>query len=630
MEITPKYIVIDFDSTFTKVEGLDELAAIALQEAENGEAIIAEIKHITDLGMAGKLSFRESLMQRVSLLKAHRRHLPKLVENLKNQVSDSFRRNIAFLQDYADTILVISSGFKEFIVPIVTEYGIKSENIYANSFLTDEAGNIIGVEEGVLAQNKGKVALLQSLNLQGDVYVLGDGYTDFEMREAGLANKFYAFTENVERDSVTEKADHITPSLEEFLYVNKFPMAISYPKNRINVLLLENIHPRAVEIFRKEGYNVEFYKDAMDEAELAEKIKNVSVLGIRSKTRVTEKVLANANKLMLVGAFCIGTTQIDTEACAKRGVAVFNAPYSNTRSVVELAIGEMIMLTRNIFDTARGMHEGTWNKSAKNSREIRGKKLGIIGYGNIGTQLSVLAEALGLEVYYYDITDKLALGNARRCETMEELFQIADIISLHVDDRPENRNLIRTEHFALMQDGVIFINLSRGFVVDVPALAEAIRSGKVRGASVDVFPYEPKGNAEEFVSELRGLPNLILTPHIGGSTEEAQENIANYVPSKVLNYVNKGDTFGSVNFPNLQLPEQKNAHRLLHIHLNTPGILAKINQILARHDINILGQYLKTTETIGYVITDIDKEYDKQVIQDLKDIPNTIKFRVLY
>jgi D-3-phosphoglycerate dehydrogenase len=429
---------------------------------------------------------------------------------------------------------------------------------------------------------------------------------------------------------VTEKADHITPSLEEFLYVNQLPMTISYPKSRINVLLLENIHPKALEIFRKEGYNVELIKGALDEKELAEKIKNVSVLGIRSKTRLTAKVLENANKLMVVGAFCIGTTQIDLESCLEKGIVVFNAPYSNTRSVVELAIGQMILLQRNIIDTSNQMHLGKWNKSANNSFEIRGKKLGIVGYGNIGSQLSVLAEALGMEVYYYDVVEKLALSNAKKCDTLEDLLSIADIITLHVDDRKENKNLIQASHFNLMKTGVIFINLSRGFVVDIQAMAEAIKSGKVRGASVDVFPYEPKTNDEEFFSELRGLPNTILTPHIGGSTEEAQENIANFVPGRIINYVNKGDTYGSVNFPNLQLPEQRKAHRLLHIHQNTAGILAQINSILARHQINIVGQYLKTNETIGYVITDIDKDYDKQVIQDLKDIPNTIRFRMLY
>ncbi len=626
-----KNIIIDFDSTFTKVEGLDALSAIALKDQPEQASVVEKIKQITNLGMEGKLDFADSLRQRIALLRAHKSHLPLLIEELQAQVSDSFQRNRDFFKKYVNNIYIISNGFKEFILPIVTAYGIKAENVYANTFIFDAQENIIGYDENnILTKAKGKVQLLKKLNLAGDVHVIGDGYTDYEIREAGIANKFFAFTENIERDSVAEKADHITPSLEEFLYINKLPMAISYPKSRINVLLLENIHPQAEAIFRKEGYNVEIVKGALNEAELCEKIKNVSILGIRSKTRVTQKVLDQANRLMLVGAFCIGTNQIDLGGCREKGIVVFNAPYSNTRSVVELAIGQMIMLMRNIPDVSQAMHQGRWNKSASNSNEIRGKKLGIVGYGNIGAQLSVLAESLGLEVYYYDVVEKLVLGNAKKCESLEELFKIADIITLHVDGRTENRNIIKKEHFEMMKEGVIFMNLSRGFVVEIEALKEAIQSGKVRGASVDVFPKEPKTNDEPFESPLQGLPNLILTPHIGGSTQEAQENIANFVPNRIISYINKGDTYGSVNFPNLQLPEQSNAHRLIHVHHNLSGILAKINQILAQNEVNILGQYLKTNEQVGYVITDIDKVYNKEVIQELKSIKNTIKFRVLY
>jgi D-3-phosphoglycerate dehydrogenase len=396
-------------------------------------------------------------------------------------------------------------------------------------------------------------------------------------------------------------------------------------------LALENIHPIAIDIFRKEGYSVEVIKgSSLDENELCEKIKDVSILCIRSKTQVTAKVLQNANKLMTIGAFCIGTNQIDLDACLEKGVTVFNAPYSNTRSVVELAIGQIIMLMRNIFPMSSDMHAGKWNKSAKDSYEIRGKKLGIVGYGNIGAQLSVLAEALGMEVYYYDVVEKLALGNAKKCATLADLLRLADIVTLHVDGRNQNKHLIGREQFDLMKEGVIFLNLSRGHVVDIEALAANMRSGKVRGAAVDVFPEEPKGNVDVFASPLVGLPNLILTPHIGGSTEEAQENIGAFVSNRMIQFINKGDTFGSVNFPNLQLPEQREVHRLIHIHENQSGILAKINHALAANDINILGQYLKTNEKLGYVITDIDKEYNRTIIDEMRKIPHTIKFRVLY
>jgi D-3-phosphoglycerate dehydrogenase len=333
---------------------------------------------------------------------------------------------------------------------------------------------------------------------------------------------------------------------------------------------------------------------------------------------------------MAVGAFCIGTNQIDLKAATKKGVSVFNAPYSNTRSVVELAIAEIIMLIRNLPDKFAKMHNGEWDKSAKGSFEIRGKKLGIVGYGNIGTQLSVLAESIGMKVYYYDREEKLALGNATKCKSLKEMFEQVDVISLHVDGRPENENMIAKEEFGWMKKGTIFINLSRGHIVDIQALKESIENGIIAGCGIDVFPEEPISNQDEFQSELRGLPNTILTPHIGGSTLEAQENIANFVPAKIIDYINTGSTSNSVNFPNLTLPILDNAHRLIHIHDNVPGILAKINQVLAHHDINIVGQYLITNDIIGYVITDIDKEYDKEVIKELRQIEHTIKFRVLY
>ncbi|MEX2234078.1 MAG: phosphoglycerate dehydrogenase [Cyclobacteriaceae bacterium] len=626
-----KYFVIDFDSTFTKVEAFDVLADISLKDHPEREERKHQIHKITNQGMDGTISFRESLEQRLNLLAPSRHHLEPLIQLLKGSVSESFKRNKEFFQKFADHIYIISNGFREFIEPIVTEFGIKPENILANEFRFDDKGKVIGFDiENPLSANGGKVEQLKKLNLPGDVYVIGDGYTDYEIKHAGLANKFYAFTENVTRENVKSKADHITPSLDEFLYLNKLNTAISYPKNRINVLLLENVHSVAIQLLTAEGFNVETFHAALSEEELCQKIKNVSVIGIRSKTQLTAKVLENANRLMVVGAFCIGTNQIDLKEATKRGVAVFNAPFSNTRSVVELAVAEMIMLVRNIVDKSVKMHQGVWDKSAKGSFEVRGKKLGLIGYGNIGTQLSVLAESLGMKVLYYDTEEKLSLGNAIKCKTMNEVLDKADVVSLHVDGRASNTNLISQREFDLMKKGVIFINLSRGHVVDIHALRENILSGKVAGCAIDVFPHEPASNNEEFISELRGLPNTILTPHIGGSTLEAQESIGMFVPTRIMDYINTGSTSNSVNFPNLTLPILENAHRLIHIHNNVPGILAKINQVLADHGINIAGQYLKTNEAIGYVITDINKEYDKEVITKLRAIDNTIKFRMLY
>ena len=625
------YYVIDFDSTFTQVEGLDELANIALAGNPNREKIVQQIRDLTEKGMNGEMSFAEGLRSRVSLLQANRSHIDALVDFLRTKISDSFIRNRTFLKDYADTILIVSSGFKEFIVPIVTELGLKEENVYANTFRFDEEGNIIGLDDdNVLSQDKGKVKILQSLQLEGDVCAIGDGYTDYELRESGVAQHFYAFTENVERENVTKVADYVVPSLDDFLFLKNLPRSQSYPKSRIKVLLLENVHPVARQAFEDEGFNVEFVKGAMDEDELIEKIKDVTILGIRSKTMVTRKVLENAPRLIAIGAFCIGTNQIDLKTATENGVAVFNAPYSNTRSVVELAVGEMIMLIRNVFPKSSGMHAGKWDKSANNSFEVRGKKLGLVGYGHIGTQLSVIGEALGMEVYFYDVVDKMPIGNAKKLKSLDELLQISDVLSLHIDGRKDNKNVIGKREFELMKDGVVFLNLARGHVVDVEALVEALKSGKVSGAGVDVFPYEPKTNKETFESELRGFPNVILTPHIGGSTEEAQEGIGHYVPERLLEYINNGSTTGSVNFPEVQLPLLKGSHRLLHVHRNVPGILAKLNNIFARYNVNITGQYLKTNEQIGYVIMDVARSYAEGFIQEIKEMEETIKFRMLY
>lgn len=626
-----RYFVIDFDSTFTKVEAFDILADLSLNGHPEKDKRKLEIDEVTKKGMDGSLSFRDSLEQRLALLPVHRNHIHALIVQLKSKVSESFKRNKEFFATHADHIYIISNGFREFIEPVVTEFGIKPGNIFANEYTFDSQGNVTGFDKNnPLSSNHGKSECLKHLNLPGDVYVIGDGYTDYEIKHAGLANKFFAFTENVERQNVLTKADHVTPSLDEFLYLSKLNTAISYPKNRISVLLLENVHPIAIELMKAEGFAVESYPAGLDEKELCEKIKNVSVLGIRSKTQVTPKVLEQANRLMAIGAFCIGTNQINLPEATRKGIAVFNAPFSNTRSVVELTIAEIIMLIRGIADKSQRMHQGQWDKSARGSFEIRGKKLGIVGYGNIGAQLSVIAENLGMKVYYYDREEKLALGNAIKCRSLNELLGLADVVTLHIDGRESNSNLIGPDQFARMKPGVIFLNLSRGHVVDIAALKENIANGKVAGCAVDVFPHEPIDNNEAFISDLRGLPNTILTPHIGGSTAEAQENIGMFVPGKLMDYINTGSTSNSVNFPNLTLPTLENAHRLIHVHNNVPGILAKINQVLADHGINIAGQYLKTNEQIGYVITDINKDYDKEVIKQLRAIENTIKFRVLY
>ncbi|GAB5472738.1 MAG: hypothetical protein Mars2KO_08370 [Maribacter sp.] len=622
--------VFDFDSTLTRVEALDVLAEMTLQGKSNKEEVIEEIQKITNLGIDGDISFTESLERRIKLLKANKSDLEGLVSELRQKISKSIESNKEFFEKFSDDIYVISCGFKEFIDPIVEEYNIPSDRVYANTFEFDEEGNIVGFDEkNPLSQHNGKIECLKQMNLNGEVQVIGDGYSDYVMREAGIADKFFAYTENVHRDKAANNADHVTPNLDEFLFVNDLPRNISYPKNRIKILLLENVHPAAFDNLSEDGFSVELVKHSLSEEELIEKIKGVHVLGIRSKTQVTKKVLDAANKLLVVGAFCIGTTQIDLENCRKNGVVVFNAPYSNTRSVVELAIGEIIMLMRSIFPRSTEIHNGQWQKTAVGSREVRGKNLGIVGYGNIGKQLSVLAESLGMRVYYYDVDDKLALGNAVKCNTLEDLLNVSDVVTLHIDDNKANKNFIGEREINQMKHGAIFVNLARGFVVDIEALANALKSGKIGGAAIDVYPEEPRSNGE-FKTQLQGLDNVILTPHIGGSTEEAQRDIADFVPNKIMDYINSGNTVDAVNFPNIRLPKQRNAHRFLHIHRNVPGVMAKINEVSATYEMNILGQYLSTDNEVGYVITDLDKEYNKDVIKALKKVENTIKFRVLY
>ncbi len=625
------YFILDFDSTFVTVEALDELAKIALKGNDQKNKINDEIAAITRSGMEGKISFPESLKKRLNLFKADKNHIKKLISLLNKSVSPSIKRNADFFKANAGNIYILSGGFSEYIWPVVKKYGILPDHVLSNTFTYDKNGNISGFDpKNLLSKEGGKVEAVKKLALKGDVLIIGDGYTDYQIREKGAAKAFYAFTENAVRNTVIKKADYVVSDFDDFLFRLNLPRAFSYPKSRMKILLLENIHPHAQQALKEEGYAVEILPKALSEEELIVKIRDVSILGIRSKTKVTAKVIAAAPKLLMVGAFCIGTNQIDIKACTDAGVAVFNAPYSNTRSVVELIIGEIIMLSRKIFDKSSAMHKGIWDKSAKNCHEIRGKTLGIVGYGNIGTQLSVVAENLGMKVLYYDIIDKLAYGNAVRCNTLEDLLQDSDIVTIHVDGRKSNTNLIDREEFALMKKGVLFLNASRGFVVNIDALSEYLKNGHVAGAAVDVFINEPKSNGEPFNSVLKNLPNTILTPHIGAGTEEAQENIARYVTERIRQFVDQGSTPLSVNMPELQLPEVLRSHRFIHIHKNVAGILAKINAVLAENSINIEAQYLKTNENVGYVITDVFAEYDKNVVNKLRGIPDTIKVRVLY
>lgn len=405
----------------------------------------------------------------------------------------------------------------------------------------------------------------------------------------------------------------------------------SYPKDRIKVLFLENISDKAVQYFKQQGYaDVKKLAGALSEEELIKVIKDVHILGIRSKTFISKKVLDSAKKLQAIGCFCIGVNQVDLKACKQKGIAVYNAPYSNTRSVAELVIGASILLIRKILDKNKAAHNGVWNKDAKGSFELRGKTIGIIGYGNIGTQLSVMAEAMGMRVQFYDIETKLPLGNAQAKKSIKEIVSTSDIISLHVPETNQTKNLINKAVIKQFKSGSILVNYARGEVVDLDALAEAIKEKHIAGAAIDVFPVEPEKNGDAFSSPLQGLSNVLLTPHIGGSTEEAQENIGEDVSIKLYQYLERGVSNGSHTIPSLSLPPVDGAHRILHIHKNVPGVLGAINTLLSKNKINIVGQYLKTNDEIGYVVLDVDSKLSKQAMTLLKEVKETIRVRMLY
>jgi D-3-phosphoglycerate dehydrogenase len=627
---TPTF-VFDFDSTLVRIETLEALADIALDGSAEADAVRARVAELTDRAMSGEIGFGEALRQRLALLPLTKAHVETLADRILDEGTPSVRRNLRFFQENADRIVVLSGGFREIIAPVAERLGVAADRVLCNDLTYDAEGRVTGVDDAnPLSHADGKPKVIAALNLPRPIVMVGDGWNDAEVKLAGVADRFYAYTEIVRRPKVVEVADAEAPSMDELLHAEGMMGRWSFPRSKIRMLLLENIHPAAVEALEEAGYSVETQKGALDEADLIAAIKGVHVLGIRSKTNVSARVLEQADRLMAVAAFCIGTNQIDLDAAADHGVAVFNAPYSNTRSVVELAIGLTITLMRDVVDKSAAMHTGKWNKSADGSRELRGKTLGIVGYGAIGSQLSVLAEALGMRVIFHDLSERLALGNAKRMRNLDALLAEADVVTLHVDGRRENTNLIGPAQFQQMKEGALFLNLSRGHVVNIGALAQAIQGGRIGGAALDVFPEEPRTNADPFDSPLMGLRNVILTPHIGGSTEEAQEAIAEFAAERLLGYLNRGDTTFSVNLPNVQLAEVSGGHRILHIHRNQPGVMAELNRELATAGLNILGQHLKTDERTGYVITDVDRDYDPEALKALKTVAGTLKFRLLH
>jgi D-3-phosphoglycerate dehydrogenase len=594
------WFIIDFDSTFTQVEAMEELAAISLKNDPKKEAIIEQIKHLTDLAMDGKMPFNKSLKARIALLSAKKYHLNMLVNRLRKKVTPSFARNKEFFKKYQGRVLIVSGGFKEFIAPVVKSFFIDEDCIYANTFIYDKKNNIIGSdEENPLAQEGGKVKLLKQLRLKGQVIAIGDGYTDYQMRESGMAEQFFAFTENIARERVLAKADYIAPSLDEILYKMKLPMALSYPKSRINAVLLGKETFATEPYFKLEGYNV-IKRDSLTNKALTD-LKNASIIFSSLKQEVTD--LNNFPKLISLAVWGNNNQQFNASIAQQMAVPIFSSPYANTRSVVELGLGFMFQLSR------------------QTNTELRGKKIGIIGYGNAGSLMGVLTQNLGMDVLYFDEKDRAPLGNAIACKSVTDLLKKSNYVVLL---QSKNTGTILAEkELKQMQPNACLINLSYDNSVEVQAALKMVQQKKLFGFAMDF-------QQEENYLKLKQNNQIIATLNQRNNTKETQQNIASFTSEKIIQYINTGNISRSLNFPDIQLPALQGSHRFIHIHKNKPGLLAKINAVLAKHKINITGQYLKTNETLGYVITDVSKKYDNEVINELKKIEATIKFRVIY
>lgn len=594
------WFIIDFDSTFTQVEAMEELAAISLKNDPEKEAIIEQIKHLTDLAMDGKMPFNKSLKARIALLSAKKYHLNMLVNKLRKKVSPSFARNKEFFKKHQGRILIVSGGFKEFIAPVVKSYFIEEDCIYANTFIYDKKNNVIGSnEENPLSQEGGKVKLLKQLKLKGQVIAIGDGYTDYQMRESGMADLFFAFTENIARERVLAKADYIAPNLDEILYKMKLPMALSYPKSRINAVLLGKETFVSEPYFKLEGYNV-IKRESLTNKTIAD-LKNASIIVSSLNQEITN--LNTFTKLICLAVWGANNNQFNAAIAQQMAVPIFSSPFANTRSVVELGLGFMFQLSR------------------QTNTELRGKKIGIIGYGNAGSVMGVLAQNLGMDVLYFDEKDRAPLGNAKACKSVIDLLKKSNYVVLLQGKNAET--ILAEKELKQMQTNACLINLSYDNSVDVHVALKLVQQKKLFGFSMDF-------QLEENYLKIKQNGQIIASLNQRNNTLETQQNIASFTSEKIIQYINTGNISRSLNFPDIQLPALQGSHRFIHIHKNKPGLLAKINAVLAKHKINITGQYLKTNETLGYVITDVAKKYDNEVISELKKIDATIKFRVIY
>lgn len=616
------FLVLDFDSTIVQGETLEVLAEIALSNHSERERIVAELGELTAKAMDGSIDFAVALERRIALFQADKTHLKTAIAKLKGWITPSFLEYRQVLAQFSQYIYVVSGGFYEVIVPVVELLGLAKERVYANTFVYSHDGRIVGVDlSNPLSQSDGKRRIIERLELKGKGIVLGDGISDFEAANGLSHVTFCAFTENVHRAGIVSRAEKVLANGRELFA--SLAKGAKLPKTR-RALLLEGVHAGAGEMLEQAGFVVEQLATSLDASALSKRLDGVNFLGIRSKTRISADLLKKAAELECIGCFCIGTEQVDHKVAGSLGIPVFNAPFANTRSVVELAMACIIMLSRRAADKSAKMHAGKWDKSLAGASEVRGKVLGIVGYGKIGSQLSVIAEFMGMEVIYHDLEDKLPIGNAKAIAKLSTLLRRADVVSLHVDGRRENHRLIDAKALAMLQAHALLINYSRGCVVDISALASALKSKAIAGAAVDVFPEEPDSRQASFISELQNLPNTILTPHIGGNTIEAQESIGRFVATRAFDFIKQGSTQQAVNFPRLQIPKLSRGTRILHVHQNIPGILARINGTLSQAAINVERQFLATCEEVGYVVTDVES-CPSPIMKELAKIPHTIK-----
>lgn len=641
-------IIFDFDTAIINTEGVELILDQALQRLDPDRAAEqrAVMLQVSAGAFAGEVSIGDALRRLFELTQVTQQDVAaaaaQVLQSLNPRVSEIF----SALEAAGKQIFILSTGPEEMVRPVTRALHLNDDHVFTNQLIYDFIGNVIGFnEKNPLFLSVGKIFLVEQLKydgrLAGTTAVVGRGASDLGMRKSNLAQLFVYFANHQEQDEIRRQADYVVDRFDHLVplffseeEISHATMQSYYQRHggsleaqRPAALLLENIHESAALRLAEAGIELRQQKGALAGEELIAAAAEANLLGIRSQSRINAAIVAGLPHLWAIGAFCIGTNQIDLEAAADAGIPVFNAPYSNTRSVAELVAGEIIMLMRRIPEKNAAAHGGQWLKSAVGCTEIRGKRVGIIGYGHIGSQVSVLLENLGMSVWFHDIVDKLPLGNARRSTSLESLLEESDVITLHVPDTPETRGVMNAARIGSMKRGAFLINSSRGRVVDLGALRAALDDGRIAGAAIDVFPQEPDSSQEAFVSPLQGAGNVLLTPHIGGSTQEAQVNIATYVGEKLLRFASNGATTGSINFPEVDLPRVPGTHRILHVHHNVPGVLAKINALFARRNINVAGQLLQTRGHIGYLIVDVNQEVSEQVLDLMGHIAETIKVR---